>query len=286
MGGTSCDVCVIDAGVVRETDRRAIAGRPLALPSLDIETVGAGGGSIGWRDAGGALRVGPRSAGAVPGPGGLRARRHASRPSPTPTSCSATCRATAVSPAACGSTARRRSAAVGAPRGDARASTRCAPRRGSSTSPTPRCSRALRTMTVARGIDPRGYALLPFGGAGPLHATAIAEELGIERILCPRACGVLSALGLAAARAATRRDGVLRGGAASSALLEPGARRSSAASRRRERVRYALRYRGQSFELAVDAAADAGADELRERFEAAHERELRLPRARPRRSSW
>ena len=63
---------------------------------------------------------------------------------------------------------------------------------------------ALRTMTVARGIDPRGYALMPFGGAGPLHATAIAEELGIGRILCPRACGVLSALGLAVAP--PRRD--------------------------------------------------------------------------------
>ena len=68
MGGTSCDVCVIDAGAVRETDQRSLAGRPLALPSLDIETVGAGGGSIGWRDSGGALRVGPRSAGALPGP--------------------------------------------------------------------------------------------------------------------------------------------------------------------------------------------------------------------------
>ena len=68
MGGTSCDVCVIDAGEVRETDQRVIAGRPIALPSLDIETVGAGGGSIAWRDSGGALRVGPRSAGATPGP--------------------------------------------------------------------------------------------------------------------------------------------------------------------------------------------------------------------------
>src|SRR5579863_3356058 len=68
MGGTSCDVCVIDGGEVRETDQRLIAGRPIATPSLDIETVGAGGGSIAWRDSGGALRVGPRSAGALPGP--------------------------------------------------------------------------------------------------------------------------------------------------------------------------------------------------------------------------
>src|SRR5204863_9772947 len=68
MGGTSCDVCVVDGGQVRETTGREVGGRPLALPMVDIHTVGAGGGSIGWRDAGGALRVGPRSAGADPGP--------------------------------------------------------------------------------------------------------------------------------------------------------------------------------------------------------------------------
>src|SRR4249919_3281635 len=68
MGGTSCDVCVVNGGRVRESAGREIAGRPLALPMLDIHTVGAGGGSIAWRDPGGALRVGPRSAGARPGP--------------------------------------------------------------------------------------------------------------------------------------------------------------------------------------------------------------------------
>ena len=68
MGGTSCDVCVVDAGEVRRTDSREIEGRPIQLPMVDVHTVGAGGGSIGWRDAGGALRVGPRSAGAEPGP--------------------------------------------------------------------------------------------------------------------------------------------------------------------------------------------------------------------------
>src|SRR6188472_4455202 len=68
MGGTSCDVCVVDAGEVRRTDSREIGGRPIQLPMVDVHTVGAGGGSIGWRDPGGALRVGPRSAGADPGP--------------------------------------------------------------------------------------------------------------------------------------------------------------------------------------------------------------------------
>ena len=68
MGGTSCDVCVVDGGEVRRTDSREIEGRPIQLPMVDVHTVGAGGGSIAWRDAGGALRVGPRSAGAEPGP--------------------------------------------------------------------------------------------------------------------------------------------------------------------------------------------------------------------------
>src|SRR5204862_7455765 len=68
MGGTSCDVCVIDDGRVRETAGRTVGERPLALPMLDVHTVGAGGGSVAWRDPGGALRVGPRSAGADPGP--------------------------------------------------------------------------------------------------------------------------------------------------------------------------------------------------------------------------
>ena len=68
MGGTSCDVCVVEDGRVRQTDSREIDGRAIQLPMVDVHTVGAGGGSIGWRDSGGALRVGPRSAGAQPGP--------------------------------------------------------------------------------------------------------------------------------------------------------------------------------------------------------------------------
>src|SRR4051812_15961530 len=89
MGGTSCDVCVIEDGQVRRTDSRKIVGRPIQLPMVDVHTVGAGGGSIGWRDSGGALRVGPRSAGADPGPA-CTAAAAPSRRSPTPISCSAT----------------------------------------------------------------------------------------------------------------------------------------------------------------------------------------------------
>jgi N-methylhydantoinase A len=131
---------------------------------------------------------------------------------------------------------------------------------------------ALRTLTVARGIDPRRYALIPFGGAGPLHATAIAEALGVERILCPRASGVLSAFGLAAA--APRRDATGSFEAAKVETLLERATAALGAEPARRRTRFAFRYVGQSFELWIEAPAGAGEEELRERFEAVHEREF------------
>jgi N-methylhydantoinase A/oxoprolinase/acetone carboxylase beta subunit len=139
---------------------------------------------------------------------------------------------------------------------------------------------ALRLMTVERGIDPRGFALMPFGGAGALHAAALADALGVERILCPRAGGVLCALGLAAA--APRHDvsrTVMLGGASLSAArlaqereaLIAEASAALGAEPSRVRVLHELRYRGQSFELAVETRASAGPGELREEFERAHE---------------
>jgi N-methylhydantoinase A/oxoprolinase/acetone carboxylase beta subunit len=147
--------------------------------------------------------------------------------------------------------------------------------------------RALRVMTVERGIDPREYALMPFGGAGPLHACALARELGIERVVCPRTSGVLCALGLAAA--APRRDVsrtvMLRGRAFSrdaiarvreELLAEAGSAQSSedflnTNARARGRTVYELRYRGQSYELPVESdSCDPAA--LREEFARAHER--------------
>jgi N-methylhydantoinase A len=270
MGGTSCDVCVIDGGAVRETTQRTIAGRPLALASLDIETVGAGGGSIGWADAGGALRVGPRSAGAMPGPAAYgRGGRE-----PTVTDAHLVLGHFPRDGAIAGGLVLDRDAAHGAV-ATLGARLGLEPRRaaeGIIAVADAEMLGALRTMTVARGIDPRGYALLPFGGAGPLHATAIAEQLGISRILCPAACGVLSALGLAAA--APRRDASGSFEAAAVAPLLARARTELGSEPAATRVRYALRYRGQSFELAVDAPADAGWDELSARFERAHEREF------------
>jgi N-methylhydantoinase A len=301
MGGTSCDVCVIADGEVAETGEREIAGRPLALPALDIHTVGAGGGSIAWRDPGGALRVGPRSAGADPGPtcygrGGVQ---------PTVTDANLVLgRLLADAPLAGGGVRLDRAAAELAVGTLAREveldPIACA--EGIVRVAETEMLRALATMTVERGIDPRDYALTPFGGAGPLHAAAMAAEIGIERVLCPRASGVLSALGLAAA--APRRDvsgTVMLSGerltrarveGAVKNLLERAAAELNAAPTSAE-ARYELRYRGQSFELAVsedispligdglgvpprDTAARRGSlldpSRLREAFEREHER--------------
>jgi len=285
MGGTSCDVCLIEDFRVPETSERVIAGRPVALPALDIHTVGAGGGSIAWRDAGGALRVGPASAGAVPGPacygrGGLL---------PTVTDANLLLgRLLEDAPLAGGLELDRRAAerAVSGLASELGLELlACA--EGIVRVAEAEMLGALRLMTVERGIDPRSFALMPFGGAGPLHAAALARELGISRVLCPRASGVLCALGLAAAP--PRRDvarTVMLGGKSLSqehlsrereALVEE-ALQALAGPPARVRVRHELRYRGQSFELPVEEELDPapgaiglGPDELRAEFGRAHE---------------
>jgi N-methylhydantoinase A len=142
--------------------------------------------------------------------------------------------------------------------------------------------RALRVMTVQRGIDPRRFALMGFGGAGPLHAASMADALGIERVLCPRACGVLCALGLAGAQ--PRRDAaatlVLSGDRLDDERLRTELSRLAERARREldgpvESLRASceMRYRGQSFELPVPVKDIDAPDSLalRARFEAAHE---------------
>ena len=143
--------------------------------------------------------------------------------------------------------------------------------------------RALRVMTVQQGIDPRRFALLAFGGAGPLHAAAIADELGMTTILCPRASGVLSALGLAAAdRRATEQRTILLADATLTDEALAGARDELAAAARatlasgvateiETEVAYEVRYRGQAHELTVRDLADATIRSVREAFEALHD---------------
>ncbi len=276
MGGTSCDVAVVDRGRVRQASGQTVAGRALQLPMVDVHTVGAGGGSIGWADAGGALRVGPRSAGAEPGPacygrGGTQA---------TVTDANL----------ALGFLESGESLAGGV-RLDGEAAERALAELGSKLGLTPieaaegvvrvadhEMLRALRVVTVERGIDPRRYALVAFGGAGPMHAARLAQELEVDRVVLPRAAGVLSALGLLTSRA--RRDvarSVLLSGRdltaerveaivaelASAALAElPGGR---------VEVTCDVRYRGQAFELSVPAPRPPTADALRRLFDDAHE---------------
>ncbi len=244
MGGTSCDVCVVQGGVVRQAAGREVAGRRLSLPMVDIHTVGAGGGSIAWVDAGGALRVGPRSAGARPGPacfghGGTE---------PTVTDAHAVLGAVQgdlpggiqVDVAA----ARTAVAALCDPLGIHE------PRdvaQGILDVADAQMLGALRVMTVQQGIDPRTYTLLAFGGGGGLHACALASALGMRRILVPAAAGVLSALGLAAAD--HRRDEaqtvMLRGAEltahALSAATDPDGGWDD--------IAWSARYTGQSHEL-------------------------------------
>ena len=209
------------------------------LPTVDVHTVGAGGGSLVRRDAGGALRVGPESAGADPGPRVLRARRRADGDRREP----------AARPAAGGAAGRARARPRRGRGGARRASTR----RRSSRSSNAEMLRALRVVSVERGHDPREFALVAYGGAGPLHACALAEELGMEAVLVPAAAGVLSALGLAAGD--ERRDRVVshvRPLGEVDDLPQDG--------------EADLRYRGQSFELTVPLGGD-----LAERFHRAHE---------------
>ncbi len=271
MGGTSCDVCVIEDGRVRETSGRRVGDRPIALPMLDLHTVGAGGGSVAWADAGGALRVGPRSAGARPGPA---AYGHGGD-EPTVTDANLVLgyldagSLLAGSIELDGAASERVVGELGKRVGlDARA---CA--QGILDVANAEMVRALRVMTVERGVDPRELVLLPFGGAGPLHAAAVARELGMTTILCPRASGVLAALGLVVSerRRDAQRSVLLSGDAftaeAVRAVVQELAERVDLGGE--TRTTFELRYRGQAFELAVEGGSDPAP--LREAFAAAHE---------------
>jgi N-methylhydantoinase A len=277
MGGTSCDVCVVDDGAVQERSSGEVAGRPLALPMLAVHTVGAGGGSIAWRDAGGALRVGPSSAGADPGPacygrGGTE---------PTVTDANLLLGYLSSDSPLGGGVELDRGAAEEAVRklADQLDLEVLACADGIRRVAGAEMIRALRVVTVQRGIDPRRYALMAFGGAGPLHAAQIADELGIDTVLCPRASGVLAALGLVVSP--RRRDvqrSVLWSGrsltaesiADTVAELGERAREAMHEPEAELHVVYELRYAGQSFELAVPAGLEATPEELREAFEREH----------------
>ena len=282
MGGTSCDVCVIEGGAVREASGRPVGGRPVALPMLDVHTVGAGGGSIAWRDAGGALRVGPRSA---PAPAPARpptATAAPSRRSPTPTSCSACLGAGATLGGGSSSTRRaprRRSATLGG-RSSGSGSRECAagirPRRQRRDGP-----RAAGDDRRARRRPARPGAAAPSAAPGALHAAAIAEELGMTRILCPRAVGRARRARASSSRSAAATSSAASCSPARRSPATPsrggGSRARCGGRRRGVRVTAELRYRGQAFELAVEADVPTT---LREAFARRPRAGLRLPRRR------
>ena len=276
MGGTSCDVCVVEDGEVKRTDSRTIAGRVIQLPMVDVHTVGAGGGSIGWRDSGGALRVGPRSAGADPGPACYG--RGGNQPTVTDANLLLG-RLAADSELAGGvpldaDAARAAIGSLASELGIGELETA----EGIVRIANQEMVRALRVVTVERGIDPRRFALLPFGGAGPMHAVEVAEELAIDRVLCPRAGGVLSALGLCASdrRRDTTRTVMLGGDRLTAERIaveveELISSLGTSDGTAEPEVIYEMRYAGQAFELPIDGPPRPDPADLSERFAAAHE---------------
>ena len=264
MGGTSADASVVIDGQPLTQTAGAVGGVPIALPHVLIETVGAGGGSIAWVDAGGALRVGPQSAGAVPGPACY------GRGGTEPTVTDAVLVLGWLDPAQPLASDLRLDADA------ARAAVaRVAERAGLDVK---RCAegivevvvanmvRALRRVSVERGLDPRTMTLVPFGGAGPLFTCRMAAALGMTRALVPPHPGVLSALGLAAAPARVEHVASLHStiGALAGAAWEAAVAPVEAVVRGELRdatvTRFAdCRYPGQGYEVTVPADGDVGA---------------------------
>jgi N-methylhydantoinase A len=267
MGGTSTDVALCAGGEPSLTSEAVVSGLPIAVPVLDIHTVGAGGGSIARVDAGGSLRVGPSSAGADPGPACYGRSKL-----PTVTDANLVLGRFGGTSLLGGDFPLDEARARGALSTLAGEMSRAASRTISTTEAAlgivrvvnAGMERALRAVSVERGYDPRGFTLVTFGGAGGLHAAELARALRIPRVLIPRDPGALSAEG------ALRSD-VLKNlsrtvmlttadGAHAARLervfaeLEREARRALrregfADEKQRHERRIAARYRGQSFEL-------------------------------------
>jgi N-methylhydantoinase A len=273
MGGTSTDVAPVIGGSAQTTTDSVVAGVPLKLPMVDVHTVSAGGGSIAWADAGGALRVGPESAGADPGP----ASYGAGGERPTVTDANLFLGYLDDGAKLGGEVVLQRELAEGALErlGSDLGLDALETARGIVRVANAEMTRALRVISVERGLDPRDFALVAFGGAGAMHACALADELQMRTLIVPKAAGVLSALGLAISD--VRRDYV-------EALLHrldelPDDRLEEAFAGLEQRAREDLddpalaraadlRYRGQSFELTVDASAP---EQLAERFHERHD---------------
>jgi len=269
MGGTSTDVGLIRGEIEKTTETR-VEGAHVGVPSVDVTTVGAGGGSVARIDDGGALRVGPESAGAEPGPAcyGIGGKR------PTVTDADV-----ALGYIRDGKEfgdevvvdAEEARDALGRLDGfDDVTETALGVRRVADE----KTARAVRSMTVERGYDPRDFTIVAFGGAGPAHAANVAESLGVENVVVPRAGGVLSAYGLLCAdeKAEASRT-VGRDEDHEGVLLELEKEAREELGRKDSQVRrYAdVRYVGQGTELTVSVGSSFDLNEARESFEREHE---------------
>ena len=266
MGGTSTDVCLIRDGEPANKSERQMGGFPVRTRTLDIHTIGAGGGSIAWVDAGGLLKVGPQSAGAVPGPaaygrGGTRA---------TVTDANVTLGRLNPKSLLGGRMAMHPDAAHAAIDDLAQALGVDAVKAAAGVIEIINVNMmgAVRVISVEQGVDPRHYTLLAFGGAGPLHAADVARSMGISKVLVPPRPGLLSAIGLLHAdvrgdfsltrllRAERANVDAFNAGIAD--LQARGAEwmRSEGESKARFNWFVDLRYFGQNFELIMPLARD------------------------------
>ncbi len=294
MGGTSNDVAVVRDGRPVVVPEGRIGPYPVRTPMVDVNTIGAGGGSIAWVDPAGGLRVGPRSAGAEPGPACY------GRGGSQPTVTDASLLLGYLDPRGFAGGALRldvgaAEAAVGALAARLGLDP-IAAAAGIHRVVNARMADQIRLVTIQRGHDPREFTLVLLGGAGPVHGAALAEEIGLRDVLVPEAPGVLSAFGLLAAAVEHEHARTLPGvldrldlDAVNACLRE-----LDAAGRARMAeeavpadavtVAYAadMRYAGQAYELAVPIAAPLGRAHLpalREAFDAAHARVYGYARA-------
>jgi N-methylhydantoinase A len=272
MGGTSTDVCLVRDLTPLATADGMVGAFPVKVPQIDMHTVGAGGGSLAWLDVDGSLQVGPRSAGANPGP----AAYDLGGTEPTVTDANVVLGRIG--------TTRRLGGSITLDAGRARTAVAgLAARMGTLTVDAlaegivriavARMTSAIREISIQRGHDPRDFTLVAFGGAGPMHALALADEIGIPCVLVPRHPGNFSALGLLASdikhdevrtRVGPLRDrwGLLPG---LFAEMEAGVRRQLepegfGPGQQRMRRSLDLRYRSQAFELNLELADEALAD--------------------------
>ncbi len=264
MGGTSADVSLVAGGQPVLTTRGTVGRHPVLLPMLDLVTIGAGGGSVAWVDAGGALKVGPRSAGAVPGP----ACYDQGGDEPTVTD------ANLVAGRLNADFFLEGSRRLRAERSEAALREKVAGPLGMNEGEAAigimaiaesHMVNAIKLISVERGLDPRDFTLVGFGGCGPLHAARLAEELSIGRVLVPSAPGNVSAMGLLSAD--VRHDLVRTHVAALDDvdpnditaqfedMMERGVAALVADGIDAERRRYLpavdLRYKGQNYELTL-----------------------------------